>query len=1348
MPHYTREQQLAQSADRHLVVIAGAGAGKTSVLVQRFLHLLFDERIYADVRHITAITFTRKAAAEMHQRISQEIEQRLANPAYKHQWRRIKAVRERFSSAHISTIHSFCARLLREFPIEAGINPNFIELEPYESQRLKERAIDATLEAWLETPAVEQATPDALTRSTPPQSMPNKRDTVRRLWLLFGKTNLMKMLSFLLESAERFHTIDMLYRENSIDTLLRTYEQHFVKEFFTTIYSYTSTLEQAISIINLKALKQSSQSQLDYLRTCLISTQRQLENIISFDNRTCLDSSLLTWQHAEDIAQDVDHALSLDKLITKKGSLSKNTISIRNDKYFLDKERYDYLNNEAEALFGKVKSMQKALPHHRYHRTMQEIAYALVEIARDAWAFFQAEKERLSALDFDDLELRADALLNNPEVCEKVRTTIRFLMIDEFQDTNELQYRIIKKIVPYLSQLPHGNDTTLPILSPSTNLFIVGDPKQSIYRFRGADVRVFGKAQRDIEELNAYLLRTHHIQHTFATAFGYITPHPDKPEEAFGKISLQVTFRLLPEIAAFVNRVAGRQLSSDTSDFSVAYEDIICGVCNAPIRGTITMLIAQSNAPEDAALHNTDEYPILEDPEQQIDLSQEESSDAELPSEAQLLAEYIHAIVEGTSHEPVFVRSHDGAPRRVTYSDIMILLRSRNHIDDLVAALRQYRIPFKVIGGRGFYEQQEILDMRSFLLFLQNSHNDIALAAVLRSPFFGVSDTELYAISRTEVSVSRSGGTSSFWEQFREYCTAPHTNSTQKPSDSALYAYTTLNNLLPLAARLSLPSLLRTILEQTSWRAMAAAHERFEQIEANLEKLLTLARAYEQKGFRNLYDFTEELRTVAEYAPDEAEADISTETQGVQIMTIHAAKGLEAPVVALYDASGTPRDFGRTPLIVNSALGISFKMPRICSDGTVETITTPLHTLVSIYEDLAIRAEARRLLYVALTRAKDHIIVSASIAKEASRSGMRQVDVRSFLGMILQSLDAQKLDLFHEPYLIHNLQERVAILSGSNTIPHDIELSVPIYRAREQFMLTDTRTSHSDSTSAHEGKYRLTQSSPPRLIGTLTADVEGDMYSASQLILFRRNSDDYERLYRLGLPPLDEHGLLNGSAFSTGDDGDITRGTTAGERIHALLQHLPVWMNSRGDIQSNAFDRVFERIVDSQPQIIPPELRIRLQREPLAVAATPLVQRYAQLLHQAQYEYPLLLPVGNDFLIGTVDVMFWASPTTLEIWDWKTHRVGSSRDMDFLLDEYHFQLEVYAYIASFLMPHDSTIITRLLFTRRASALARDDDWTRTREFTPSGLARVGESIQRTIQDIRCRSYYISSLPTT
>jgi ATP-dependent helicase/nuclease subunit A len=662
-------------------------------------------------------------------------------------------------------------------------------------------------------------------------------------------------------------------------------------------------------------------------------------------------------------------------------------------------------------------------------------------------------------------------------------------------------------------------------------------------------------------------------------------------------------------------------------------------------------------------------------------------------------------------------------------------------MDDLLMALRRCNIPFIVVGGRGFYERQEILDIRSFLLFLQNANDDIALAALLRSPFFAVNDTELYAISRTEVSAADGSSTSSLWERFGEYCSA------QTPSPSALRAQSTLLNLLPLAAQLSIPTLIRTILEQTAWRGMIAADERFDQIEANLEKLLIIARKYENKGFRNLYDFAEELRRLALYAFNEGEADADATKNAVQIMTIHGAKGLEAPIVALYNANAKSGGFGGG-LSFDTALGMSFKMLRAREDGTMEQLSTPLYHLASEKDTLAEEAEVKRLLYVALTRPKDHLIVSGK-GYETAKGAMKKAE--GFLAMIQDSLGASELNLLHEPHLAL-ADEPLEILNGNERSARTMTFRIPIIRAREQFLSDTAATTIAQSTiqgaladiSIHNDSPEVpTYALPPMLLGTLSTSIEGDFYSASQLRLFSRNPDEYERLYRLGLPPADDEGFFIGRAAGVEDDGDETLGTSAGESIHAVLQHLPLWMNSEGEVLPSEFQRTMERVLPATRRVFTPTFHARLQRETQAVAATPLVRRYATALAGAQYEYPITLPMGNDFLIGTMDVLVKNPSGALEIWDWKTNRVGSVRDMERLLGEYRLQLEVYAYIASFLAPEQETFTTRLLFTRRATQNVEDAEWTRTLEFTRLDVAVIERKMERLIGEIRARSYGLS-----
>ncbi len=1355
--NFTREQKIAQSADRHLAVTAGAGAGKTSVLVQRFAYLLFDDILRADVRNITAITFTRKAAAEMHHRVSQEIEKRLANPEYKPQWGRIKAVRERFSSANISTIHSFCARLLREFPIEAGVNPNFTELEEHEGVQMKEHAIMETLEEWLEAKE-ESKTIKAKGKKSAEDDVhepSEKQIAARRVWMLFGKRDLVEMLKTLLGSAERFNELEELYRQHSIDALLQITEEMFVSRFFTTAQQYCATLDGALRTLDFDAFSATTRPKLDALDSTLGILQNQLTRLQESATEA---PSQQTWRTAQDFWQRFCSVIFENGLISKStGTISGTSVNKKSEKNFLNRDRYVLLNSEANALFVDVAQMASVIPHSTHDRAMLEIIHILLGIAREAWTLVREEKERLGALDFDDLELKVDKLLDNEDVCSRIRMKTRFLMMDEFQDTNELQYRLAKKIIGRLGEQTLGEQTPREqaareqaapdeeISASGTNLFIVGDPKQSIYRFRGADVRVFAKAKRDIEALNKRFLAAGQIAPDFRTPLGNM-PALSEMEKA-GNIGLRATFRLVPEIAAFVNCVCGDQLRRTKTEFDVEYDDIVCGVGSSQLQGTVTMLLARYPYSKNASSAEAASVESEADSGGESDGENEES----FISDAQLLAEYFRAIADGTTAEPVMVRSTDGTPRPALYSDMMILMRSRNGMESLLAALRRCNVPFLVVGGRGFYERQEILDIRSFLLFLQNANDDIALAALLRSPFFAVSDTELYGISRTEVSASDGSGVNSLWERFGEYC------GSQATSENARRAYATLTNLLPLAAQLSIPTLIRTILEQTAWRAMIAADERFDQIEANLEKLLVIARRYENKGFRNLYDFAEELRRLALYAFNEGEADSGATKNAVQIFTIHGAKGLEAPIVAVYNANSGSGGFGGG-LSFDTALGMSFKMLRAREDGTMEHLSTPLYHIASEKDRLAEEAESKRLLYVALTRAKDHLIIAGK-CQETAKGDMKKP--QGFLWMMLESLNAEGKNLLVLPSLDFPMQ-KLDILQGEEFTQREVQFRIPIIRAREQFLAdfssaADPHTPYNEERQHNKERQRnidgISVESlaavqnlsavvhlPPMLLGTLSSSIEGDFYSASQLQLFRRNPDEYERLYRLGLPPADDEGYFTGRASGTDDDGDETLGTTAGESIHAVLQHLPLWMNTEGAVQPSEFQRTLERVLPSTRRTFTPALHARIQRETQAVASAPLVRRYAEALLGGQYEYPITMPLGADFLIGAIDVLVKTPSGALEIWDWKTNRVGAGRDMDRLLAEYRLQLEVYAFVASCLQPEQEFFTTRLLFTRRATSNAQDDEWTRTLEFTRLDMPVIEEKIQRIIQEIRAVSY--------
>jgi ATP-dependent exoDNAse (exonuclease V) beta subunit len=359
--------------------------------------------------------------------------------------------------------------------------------------------------------------------------------------------------------------------------------------------------------------------------------------------------------------------------------------------------------------------------------------------------------------------------------------------------------------------------------------------------------------------------------------------------------------------------------------------------------------------------------------------------------------------------------------------------------------------------------------------------------------------------------------------------------------------------------------------------------------------------------------------------------------------------------------------------------------------------------------------------------------------------------------MIVESLNAEHLNLLNEPYIplpTHTL----SLLDGEQMQETSVQYNIPIIRALEQLSsqplqtepseannmtnaLTNTNTNIQTNTVTIPQRFS-TEELPPMLLGTLETSVEGDYYSASQLQLFERDAEEYERLYRLGLPPADDDGFIVGRASGVEDDSDATIGTSAGECIHAVLEHLPLWMNTEGVFLANEYQRVVERVLPQKMAFIPSDLLARIQRETQAVAATPLVKRFASEVNAAKFEFSITLPVGNDFLIGSIDVLLNQTDGEVEIWDWKTNRVGSARDMDTLLKHYRLQLEVYAFVVSHLHPEQQTFRTRLLFTRRATATAADEDWTRVLEFTRLDIQAIEEKIRRLIGKIRLQSYGI------
>ncbi|MCK5742441.1 MAG: UvrD-helicase domain-containing protein, partial [Chlorobi bacterium] len=504
---------------------------------------------------------------------------------------------------------------------------------------------------------------------------------------------------------------------------------------------------------------------------------------------------------------------------------------------------------------------------------------------------------------------------------------------DEFQDTNQLQYDIITSIVPEL--IGKTGSVFEKKEDEGVNLFVVGDAKQSIYGFRNADVRVFNKASRDIYNFNQNRFVQGEISEKFMTPSGEMSAQKD--EEIRGNLELSSSFRLAALNAAFVNKVCGNIMNADDSDYDVEYTPFVCGHKSIGLFADRNTMVEPVDLSEFAAESGTAEILLYVD-ESAAQAKKTDSENSELipeePSiknEGELLALRIKELVESEDNE-------------YTYGNVAVLSRSRTKFPALAEAFREFDLPYILHSGNGFFETQEISDIISILNFLHNPYDDISLTGALKSPFFSLSDTILLKININH-SENWKYSADPLWDKLQGFCTADSSESEEfDDSAAAKRAVSILSDLLSHAASMTIASLIGEILNRTTWRAAVRNMRGKEQAEANIEKLISYARDFENRGFRNMFDFTEELKLIIDSNVNEGEAVFSASTDAINVMTIHASKGLEFPVVALYNSnsrSGRPENF-----FVNEKFGISFStLVADQQSGVRKTASTLLHEL-------------------------------------------------------------------------------------------------------------------------------------------------------------------------------------------------------------------------------------------------------------------------------------------------------------------------------------------------------------------------------------------------------------------
>ncbi|MEN6450113.1 MAG: UvrD-helicase domain-containing protein [Thermoguttaceae bacterium] len=888
-----------------VAVSAGAGCGKTLVLTERFLAELSPDNAPDDRRsrlgQLVAITFTERAAREMRDRIRKTCQKRLQDCPEQQADYWVELIRD-LDSARISTIHSFCASLLRAHAVEAGIDPRFRVLDGVQAGTLLFQLTDEVVR----------------------QRLADGDEPTLTLVARFGLDRLRRMIARLLELRQK---IDWpAWREETPEGLVARWEAYWRTDTVPRILRQIGSSAAAETVLDLATRYPPShpvmRQRCDYLR-------EQLPSL-------CQPSG------AEEVGNGAARAERLNKIREAAKVQHAGT-----KKHWVSEEVFGRFRDNAKALRDAI---DKAAGQMRFDAEAAipaaTLALQVLGLAAHLTAEYDRKKQELGVLDFNDLLIQANGLLLDREQSDlrrRLAAQIRLLLVDEFQDTDELQVEMVKSLCD--NEYLRGK------------LFFVGDHKQSIYRFRGAQPQVFRGLHAEI---------------------------PDK-----GRVALSLNFRSQPGVLDFVNTLFAGEMGPDDEplrasrpsvDATSAVEFLWAvdgdkaatdGDDKAATGGDKAATAARAS---DDGARDGDEMPARP-PVATLGNADDDSlgpRERLRRREAEWIARRIRALLDSDDQVWDKELAKAGKPpmRKVAPGDIVLLFRALSNVDCYEDALQRYGIGYYLVGGHAFYAQQEIYDLLNLLRTLDCPSDEVSLAGVLRSPMFGLYDETLWWLC--QAAGKRNGRLAAgLWAaELPSQIEGDQRRRVERAAD-------TLGALRRLKDRLPVAALIQTAMERTGYDALLLAEFLGERKLANLQKLIDQARSFDRAGIFTLSDFITQLAEFVARQPDEALAATCAESADVvRLMTIHQSKGLEFPVVIVPDIA-RPRRRMPPPVAFTPELGPVFKVPEA---------TTGFDLLMAAENEEEL-AELNRLFYVATTRAADRLILAAGVEEPGKPVG-------------------------------------------------------------------------------------------------------------------------------------------------------------------------------------------------------------------------------------------------------------------------------------------------------------------------------------------------------------------------
>lgn len=827
-------ERIRNDLDSTLIVEAAAGTGKTTELVNRIISILASGRTTVD--RIVAVTFTDKAAGELKLRLRAELERARASVGNDERRRHnFEQALAHLEEARAGTIHSFCGDLLRERPVEAGIDPQFKQLDDTSAEQHYRSAFRMWMEAALENP------PEGVRRALRRYS----RDDRAMARLERAGWTLSMWRDF-----EAPWTRPPFDRTAEIDRLVKTVHE------FAQLTRTANDTEHPVYQATRAARNLS-----DYINTVEKSRTRDYDGLE---------------------ARLIDLGSSWDFKINRKGPASYGK-EVPRDKVIT---AYGVLVDSLESF---------AL------RADADLAALLAGELRDSIAAYEGIKERGGELDFFDLLVRARNLLRDNEAVRRdLQVRFTHIFVDEFQDTEPLQAEVLMLLA---SADPCVSDWRKVRVVPG-KLFIVGDPKQAIYRFRRADVGLYYEIRNRLEKAGA------------------------------AAVQLTTSFRSVPFIQNFINAAFNSKMNGDQATLQADYVPLSPNREHSPGQPSVVAL----SVPE---------------PYGKVRLAAS-SVNSSLPDAVGAFVDWVLT----KSNWTVTERGGGGERVPVKARHICLMFRrfekwmSGDMTRAYAEALQARGIAHVLVGGKSLHEREEVGTMRSALSAIEWPDDALAVYATLHGSLFAISDADLLAY-RTEFG---------YWHPFRVPEAVPDSLQHVKRALEILRELARRRNFIPIAETI------QQLLSATRAHAGFVMRPGGEQALANVLHIAELARQYEARGAVSFRGFVEELLQAAEEGK-QPEATIYEEgSEGVRMMTVHRAKGLEFPIVILADitckiAHDDPDRYIDAERNL-CAVSLADWTPRDVIDHSAEEHGRDL-------------AEGVRIAYVAGTRARDVLVVPA-----------------------------------------------------------------------------------------------------------------------------------------------------------------------------------------------------------------------------------------------------------------------------------------------------------------------------------------------------------------------------------